>query len=107
MQFNVEIPEKCAERVRIDAIKMGVSLGTWSEQAFDRFLAMPIAQRRVYFPEKRAGKIIGRPISLAAAVTAGLLLMNFYQAYLNYTALKNVADITAAHDQHHTKLAGK
>lgn len=65
MQFNIHLSEKTSERVRIDAVKMRVSLGEWAEQAFDRFLAVPVAQRRVYFPEKK-GKRIGRPIKANA-----------------------------------------
>lgn len=63
-QVNVEIPEGSAKRVKKDAINMGVSLNEYALQAFEKFLSMPVAQRRIYFGDRKQKKVFGRRISV-------------------------------------------
>jgi hypothetical protein len=62
-QFNVELPSGAIERVKIDAVKMGVSLNEYALQVFEQFLTKPICSRRVYFDSAKQKKTSGRKIS--------------------------------------------
>ncbi len=48
-QLNVEIPTDHALKLKIDALNLGVSLSSYAEIAFQKFLTMPIALRRAAF----------------------------------------------------------
>lgn len=63
-QVNAELPEPLSRRIKADAAALGVTLNAYAAQAFERFLAMSIAQRRVYLGEKRQKKILGRKLAI-------------------------------------------
>ena len=62
MQLNVNIPEPELLRVKMDALKMGVTLNEYAIQSFQNFLAKPIDARRVYF--EKVKKTSGRKITI-------------------------------------------
>lgn len=62
MQFNVELSETDTKRIKKDAIELGVTLSAYATQAFQTFLAKPVASRRVYFNAQSHGKRMGRKI---------------------------------------------
>lgn len=62
MQLNVNLNQTDAKRVKRDAVALGVTLSAYAAQAFQNFLAKPVAVRRVYF-EKKHRKIVGRRIN--------------------------------------------
>lgn len=64
MQLNVELPDTKCRRIKKDAIDMDVTLNEYALQAFERFLSLSAAQRRVYFGERSQRKILGRQIKL-------------------------------------------
>lgn len=61
-QINVEIPEVLSKRVKKDAIEINVTLNEYAKQAFERFLSLTIAQRRVCLGDNKQKKTIGRKI---------------------------------------------
>lgn len=63
-QVNVELPETLARRVKADAAALGVLMSAWSQQAFEHFLAMPVASRRVSLGARGQRKIMGRKLAL-------------------------------------------
>jgi hypothetical protein len=61
-QVNAELPEPLSRRVKSDAAALGVTLNAYAAQAFERFLAMSVAQRRIYLGERKQRKITGRKL---------------------------------------------
>jgi hypothetical protein len=48
--------------VKSDAAALGVTLNAYVAQAFEHFLAMSVAQRRIYLSERKQRKILGRKL---------------------------------------------
>lgn len=61
-QVNTELPEPLTRRVKSDAAALGVTLNAYVAQAFEHFLAMSVAQRRIYLSERKQRKILGRKL---------------------------------------------
>lgn len=64
MQLNVELPDAAAKRLKKDAVELGVTLNAYVLRAFEKFVSLPIASRRVYFGSKKDRKIVGRATSV-------------------------------------------
>lgn len=62
-QVNAELPEPLSRRIKSDAAALGVTLNAYAAQAFEHFLALSIAQRRVHLSEKKQRKILGRKLA--------------------------------------------
>jgi hypothetical protein len=63
MQLNVELPNSELLAIKMDALKMGVTLQEYSLKAFQSFLSKPIDGRRSIFPENRH-RLLGRKIKV-------------------------------------------
>lgn len=61
IQFNAVIPDDLAKRVKKEVVEHNITLGDFTAQAFQKFLALPIAHRRACFLEHK--KILGRKIA--------------------------------------------
>jgi predicted HicB family RNase H-like nuclease len=62
-QVNAELPEPLSRRIKSDAAALGVTLNAYAAQAFERFLSMSVAQRRIYLSEAKQKKILGRKLA--------------------------------------------
>lgn len=60
IQFNARISDELAKKVKKEAIEHGVDLGDIASKAFEKFLALPVSQRR--FILEKCRKVSGRKI---------------------------------------------
>jgi hypothetical protein len=63
VQFNVALPAADARRVKRDAIKLGVTLGSYAQLALELFLARPVRVRRAGFSGASSRRKAGRKIT--------------------------------------------
>jgi hypothetical protein len=63
VQFNITLDESDAVKVKQDALAMGVTLGTYSAQAFEMFLSKPAKARRSFFESAKLKRKSGRKIA--------------------------------------------
>lgn len=60
-QFNIDLPTELLTRMRIEAVTQNVSMIAFGVKAFEKFLALPVAQRRAILAGNK--KISGRKIT--------------------------------------------